>query len=460
MTLQQNNVMDIQQNIILSQKLNLYILILIFFFLDYTKIQNKMGNDFCQSSDLSTNTATKRKNKFTEILHKINNHFMNECKDQQFVQFHKDIIVTLIVNNRKCLCKSSLDLIYEQPINSQMENEIHKIIRGDLYKRNRNLFKGLLDAYGQFLQEHFELESYSPNKFDQRISIIASRFSESSPKNKRVVKWDNTRNTQSIDVEFMFQTNRNLANSTIRQLSCMIHMFKLIIKKLYGKQLNQIYGDSIDTQADKELMIGRIIQQELLTQKFPLACILPTALKFYYEKSLLRKHEKLQPTLTGSLIPPSQCQSLIEISPSLQDSTKQFDAIVEENQEATISSVPYHQTFPLLQRIFDTNKPWLKFKLIGKLDQMIVQIFMQKRSNSQYQQNFDIIQAEDSKSEILHFILHKFIQQYKTNLKETLLDLKWMRDSDQIISKDMKNLLCPYFMRFLIIFEMVYNNYE
>ena len=64
--------------------------------------------------------------------------------------------------------------------------------------------------------------------------------------------------------------------------------------------------------------------------------------------------------------------------------------------------------------------------------------------------------AADSKAEILFFILYKFSKTYPyINLEKKLyLPLRFMNDFDGILHSNVKNVFCPYFVRFFSMVEM------
>jgi hypothetical protein len=86
-----------------------------------------------------------------------------------------------------------------------------------------------------------------------------------------------------------------------------------------------------------------------------------------------------------------------------------------------------------------------------------VDLYLFQRPDEQLQQYMDVIQAEDSKLEILLFVLYKFEHtQQKYQLQRDLFNhVRFMIDFDEVLHHQIKFIHNQSYIRFYQILEMI-----
>ncbi|KAM3144057.1 hypothetical protein pb186bvf_003821 [Paramecium bursaria] len=406
-----------------------------------------MGNEMCSSQHHKNVLKTIKADK--SILLKINRQFIQEIGEnhKDFYRFHHEIIQELIMKEKFQYHEPQIWIKYPKDRDNDIEFQIFQQLSQSLQRKKRCLFNKIIESYRSFLVQIFEIDNNSQDCSEFRISMIAS----SKISNQSTSAHIDQRQTHH-KLKSMFQKDYSLSKLVVAQISCIHNILQQIIIMMFGSQIDYIFGVDIDEQFEKENMLARIVQQQILTKQFPLRNILKYALKYRFKKSLIKTSIQ-EPKLDAKLLPNSIGS---DIKPILNlerlESSKNLEY---RGLDHHLSKLPYHQAFRIVELILQTSKPWLKIKLISRLDQMIIDIFMNHKHENQFDENLENIVAEDSRSEVMFFLLHKFMEKNQQLIKQNLLEFNWMKEDDVIISKDQKYLLCPYFMRFAIILEMV-----
>ncbi|CAD8057196.1 unnamed protein product [Paramecium sonneborni] len=443
-----------------------------------------MGNQ-CASQEKQTSEAPIARASLSRLsvqekLIKDNNAFINSCTETYFIKFHKKIIENDIQELYKNMYPKKMFIKIKGKYPDDAEQQIiYKKISYDMQQKEKHLYNQLILHYSQFLNELFDLDEQPPlksitsyNYGDVKTSTQLVRnvcfkrsFSENfgvqqrSIPDKKITQL--SINNQNITRQFF--ENKQLAQLILEQLSCMFKLWSTIIEYTYGSFISSVFGNDIEAFTDRQLFICKIYQKDLFKSIPQISIILSNALPIVYNnKSALISNDCTSPSnLDSSLMPQMneniQSENFFDLLDSIEQKIEEQQKYYENNWNA----LPYSQTFGIIDGIINCKMPWMKFKLIGKLDQLIVEIFLSSRSNNQLSHFKNIIQPEDAKIEVLKYILQKYMcSSQNQNLLLCYYYLRWMQEYDSVIHQKLKTFTCPYFIRFLSLYEVAYNYYS
>ncbi|CAD8160681.1 unnamed protein product [Paramecium pentaurelia] len=380
-----------------------------------------MGNNNICCVDQNDEPIDKRKYQFQKKLHKLNNQLISQVQYQDIIIFHKNLVVQLINN---CNAPRYLSITEKDP-----ETKLEFYFRMKLeIELNQSSFFNLLIA-NYFL--HFN-EIYA----DEEVIDIIQQF------------------------------------DTISQI------LRIVILQGFQQDLKLYFGNDLDKLPEQELLVQRVLQHYLLGKASPIKNKFNQMLKLYYqqiqinelhqsnipEKGTVLEHndfeidQALLPIQGGEIVNISN-DSFLEssggsVKPIQHQAIIQIDNIIE-NAEKQFKHLPYATTFEILSQMIKTTKPWKKFLLIQKFDNLITKTLLTNRDQNQLQSIQDILFAEDSRSDIYLYIFHQYGQKFKVDFKEHLLNsLKLMWEFDGLLGSDIKYIYCPSFLRFTNVLEM------
>ncbi|CAK81983.1 unnamed protein product (macronuclear) [Paramecium tetraurelia] len=441
-----------------------------------------MGN-YCHSeetpkSEIPTpRTQSKGKLVFQNLI-LTNTQFLKQCKDSYFVQFHKNIVEKDIESLSKFMSQKMLDVSIKGPYPTEDEKLIiSKNISKDLGQREKHLYNQLVFHYIQFLNELFDLDqtfqintksNYIAGDVRVNAQLIRNTFVKRSLSDnlrfqEQIISDQSIPHNTQIDqnISKQFRESKQLANLVLEQLSCIFKLCYLIIEYVYSNYILSIFGTSIDSFTDRYLLISKIYQKNIIELNPEIQKLITSAIQAKYEnKSSLIKSEHMSPALLQPSLIPQTIDSII----SRESEIDLLDEINMKNQQSDQqmqNRFYYSQTFSTIDKIINCKLPWLKFSLIGKLDQQIVDIFLQYRSQSQIAHFIDVIKPEDSKIEVLLYILQRYMSSRRNlNLSLCYYELRWMQEDDNVLHHKVKTITCPYFSRFLSLYEISFKNYQ
>ncbi|CAD8140370.1 unnamed protein product [Paramecium pentaurelia] len=420
-----------------------------------------------QSLKQITRTSNSRISIRDKLL-KDNNAFMNSCTEAYFNKFHKKIVENDIKELCKNLNQKKLFINNNGKYPDDAEQQIiYKQISNDMQHKGKHLYNQLILHYSQFLNELFEFHEQLPIKsissynygdvktstqlvrnisfkrsFSEKIKVEQPSFSD-----KNHIK----QSIQNQNIVNQFLENKQLAFLFLEQLSCIFKLCQTIIEYTYGSCISSIFGDDIDTFTDRQLLITKIYQKDIFKFIPQLSILLSNALPIVYNNrsALITYDFKIEQ------------MNETNMSEDFQDSQEQTIDEQSTSYEIYQKTQPYLKTFNIIDNIINCKMPWLKFKLIGKLENMIVDMFLSSRSKNQVSNFKYIIQSEDSKIEVLRCILQKYMcSSENQNLLLCYQYLRWMQEYDSVIHQKLKTFTCPYFVRFLSLYEVAYNYYQ
>ncbi|CAD8058148.1 unnamed protein product [Paramecium sonneborni] len=448
-----------------------------------------MGN-YCHSeeSPRSEQQILRRSQKGKEVFQKListNRQFLSQCQDSFFKLFHEQIVEKDLQSLSKYINQKMLNFSIKGSYpNDEEKYIISKKISEDIGLKKKHLYNQLIFHYNQFLMELFELDQKQPitaistyNEGNFRVNTLLIRntflprsLSDNSRFQEVIVSNQNNSHNSTIEQQIFrqFQQNKQLANIFLDQLSCIFKLCYLILEYVYQQYIIQIFGNSIDSFTDRYSLISKIYQDNIIQVNPQIQQLITSALQIKYENksSLIQSENMSQAILQPQLIPKNTdfilndqyeigMISSIEKYLKCQHSEQKID-YSQENK-----NYYYSQTFQTIDKIVCCKMPWLKLKLIGKLDQQIEDIFLSTRSQSQITHFINIIKPEDSKVEVLLYILQKYMSARKNiNLSQCYYELRWMQEDDNVLHIKVKTIICPYFSRFLSLYEMAYKNYQ
>ncbi|CAK56492.1 unnamed protein product (macronuclear) [Paramecium tetraurelia] len=440
-----------------------------------------MGNQ-CSAKENSSSEAPISRTTLSRIsvqdkLLKDNNAFINSCTETYFKKFHKKIVENDIQELCKNMNQKKLFVKIKGKYPDDGEQQIvYKKISNDMQQKGKHLYNQLILHYSQFLNELFEFQEEFPlksmtsyNYGDVKTSTQLVRnvsFKRSQSENCRVQQPslpDQNVTQQSINnqnIARQFFENKQLAYLFLEQLSCIFKLCSTIIEYTYGSFISSVFGTDIDAFTDRQLFVNKIYQKDIFKSIPYMSLLLSNALPIvYHNRSALISNDCASPPILDQSLMPLVTENIqSEHFFDLLDSTEQNIGQQSIFNEQNWNTQPYSQTFALIHNIINCKMPWLKFKLIGKLDKLIVEIFLSSRSNNQISQFIDIIQPEDSKIEVLKYILQKYMSSSKSqNLLLCYYYLRWMQEYDSVIHQKLKTFTCPYFVRFISLYEVAYN---
>ncbi|CAK67273.1 unnamed protein product (macronuclear) [Paramecium tetraurelia] len=443
-----------------------------------------MGN-YCHKeetpqSDLPTlRKSIKGKNVF-QILIQTNTQFIEQCQDLYFKQFHKNIVEKDIQTFSKFMNQKMLDSSIKGKYPTEEEKQVisNKISR-DIAQKEKHIYNQLIFHYSQFLNELFEMGQNQQSKpisaykaGDIRINAqlnknisIKRTLSDNHRFQGKQLPDQNTSQSKNIDQNIIrqFQENKQLATTFLDQLSCFFKLLYLIIEYVYSNYIVSIFGSSIDSFTDRYILISKVYQKNIIKANPFIQKLITAAIQIKYEtQQSLIKSEHMSPAILQSKFIPENVDSILsggELDVELLDSIEQNLKYQQSDQKH--QNFHYYQTFSTIDRIVNCKMPWLKFILIGKLDLQIVEIFLQARSQSQIAHFVNLIKPEDSKVEVLLYILQRYMAATKNlNLSQCYYELRWMQEYDNVLHQKVKTITCPYFSRFLSLYEMALKNYQ
>ncbi|CAK77570.1 unnamed protein product (macronuclear) [Paramecium tetraurelia] len=363
----------------------------------------------------------KRKFLFHKKLNSLNNQLMTTIQYQDIIIFHKNVVAQLILN---CSAPRLVSITEKDP---ETKLEFYARIKQEIELNQSNFFNLLIANY--FL--HFN-EIYA----DEEVIDIIQQF------------------------------------DTISQ------MLRLVLLQGFQQDLKLYFGNDLDKLPEQELLVQRVLQHYLLGKTSPIKNKFNKMLNLYYQQiqydelnqscvpekgTVLEQNDfeidqALIPIQGGDIVNLSN-DSFLEssggsVKPTQQQTIIQIDNIIE-NAEKQFKHLPYATTFEILSQMIKTTKPWKKFLLIEKFDNLIIKTLLTNRDQSQLQSMQDILFAEDSRSDIYLYIFHSYGQQFKVDFKEHLLNsLKLMWEFDGLLGSDIKYIYCPCFLRFTNVLEM------
>ncbi|CAD8060083.1 unnamed protein product [Paramecium sonneborni] len=449
-----------------------------------------MGN-YCHSEESpnSEQQIIRKQQKGRQVyknLIQTNRQFLDQCKDLNFQQFHKNVVERDLHSLSKYMNQKMLDISIVGSYPTEEEKQIiSKNIIKDIGQKEKHLYNQLIFHYNQFLIELFELDSNQQlqtistyNVGDLRLNALLIRntilkrsLSDNHKFQEALVSNNNISNDSTIDSKIyrQFQENKSLASIFLDQLSCIFKLCYLILEYVYQNYIISIFGNQIDSFTDRYLLISKIYQKNIFKINPQIQQLITSALQIKYEnKSSLVKSEHMSPAILKSYLIPQNSDSVLSYESGTELLTTSIDKnfkhqLQEQNIENSqkIKNFYYYQTFSTIDKIISCKMPWLKFYLIGQLDQQIVDIFLSARSQSQIAHFIDVIKPEDSKVEVLLYILQKYMSAKKNNnLSLCYYELRWMQEDDNVLHLKVKTITCPYFSRFLSLYEIAYKNYQ
>ncbi|CAD8049267.1 unnamed protein product [Paramecium primaurelia] len=446
-----------------------------------------MGN-YCHSEETpkSEKPTLRDSNKGKLVFQNLiltNTQFIEQCKDSYFIQFHKNIVEKDIESLSKFMNQKMLDSFIKGSYPTEEEKQkISKNISKDIQQREKHLYNQIIFHYNQFLNELFELDqnlqlitksNYNAGDVRVNAQLIRNTFvkrslSDNHRFQEQLLLDENIPHNTYIDQNLsrQFRENKQLANLFLDQLSCIFKLCYLILEYVYSNYILSIFGTSIDTFTDRYLLISKIYQKNIIELNPDIQKLITAAIQAKYEKkSSLIKSEHMSPAILQPQLIPQTVDSIINHESEIQllDSIEKNLKYQQQDQQIqnTQQNFYYSQTFSTIDKIINCKMPWLKFKLIGKLDQQIVDIFLQYRSQSQIAHFIDVIKPEDSKVEVLLYILQRYMSSRKNlNLSLCYYELRWMQEDDNVLHKKVKTITSPYFSRFLSLYEISFKNYQ
>ncbi|CAD8152267.1 unnamed protein product [Paramecium pentaurelia] len=441
-----------------------------------------MGN-YChlEETPKSEKPTLKKSIKEKNVIQNLiltNTQFLEQCQDLYFKQFHKNIVEKDIRSLSKFMNQKMLDSSIKGLYPTEEEKQvISKNISKDIAKKEKHIYNQLIFHYSQFLNELFDLDQNLQQKpistyktgdirvnaqLNRNTQIRRSLSDNYKFQDKLLLQDQSISQSKNIDQNIIrqFQENKQLANIFLDQLSCFYKLCYLIIEYAYSNYIVSIFGTSIDSFTDRYLLISKIYQKNIIETNPLIQKLITTAIQIKYEnQQSLMKSEHMSPAILQSQLIPEYVDSIlsVEFEIELLDSIEQNQKYSDQKNQ----NFYYYQTFSTIDRIVNCKMPWLKFNLIGKLDLQIVDIFLQARSQSQIAHFINVIKPEDSKVEVLLYILQRYMAARKNlNLSQCYYELRWMQDDDNVLHKKVKTITCPYFSRFLSLYEIAFKNYH
>ncbi|CAD8073962.1 unnamed protein product [Paramecium sonneborni] len=385
-----------------------------------------MGNTNLCCVEQIDHPIDKRLFQFQKKLHKLNNQLISQVQYQHIIIFHKNIVAQLIAN---CNAPRLLSIVEKDP---ETKLEFYARIKQEIDLNESNFFNLLIANYFLHFNEIFAEE-------------------------------------EVIDI--------------IQQFDTITQILKIVILSGFQQDLKLYFGNDLDKLPEQELLVQRVLQHYLLGKTSPIKNKFNQMLNLYYqqiqynelnqsnvpekgtvlEQNDFEINQALLPVQGGDIINISN-DSFLESSGYSIKQQQQQQSIIQiynliENAEKQFKYLPYATTFDILSQMIKTTKPWKKFLLISKFDNLITKTLLTNRDQNQIKNMQDILFAEDSRSDIYLYIFHQYGQQFKVDFKEHLLNaLKLMWEFDGLLGSDIKYIYCPCFLRFTNVLEMYLKN--
>ncbi|CAD8078997.1 unnamed protein product [Paramecium sonneborni] len=380
-----------------------------------------MGNINICCPEQIDHTYDKRIFQFQKKLHKLNIQLISQVSYLEIIIFHKNVVGELIAN-----CNAPRLLTISEK-DQETKLEFYARIKQQIELNESNFFNLLISNYFQHFNEVFA---------DEEVIDIIQQF------------------------------------DTISQ------MLKIVIQSGFQQDLKLYFGNDLDKLPEQELLIQRVLQHYLLGKTSPIKNKFNQMLNLYFQQmqynelnqsnipekgTVLEQNDfeidqALLPIQGGEIVNISNDSFLESSGGSVKQQQQQIiieiDNIIE-NTEKQFKDLPYATTFDILNKMIKTTKPWKKFLLIEKFDNLITKTLLTNRDQNQIQNMQDILFAEDSRSDIYLYIFYQYGQKFKIDFKEHLLNaLKLMWEFDGLLGSDIKYIYCPFFLRFTNVLEM------
>ncbi|KAM3134952.1 hypothetical protein pb186bvf_012952 [Paramecium bursaria] len=390
-------------------------------------------------------------------------------QQQKFLDFQQKIHDDIILQTQD-------PEIYRLTINmNQFQHNNHKYefyqnIKQLISQKTGSKFQMLVQEYQKFLMQLLNLKITLPTN--------SKTTNTSLPQNQEFSYVSLSFNDKQEDIPLLRGSkSKNLTIALVQQMNSIFLMCRLIIIYAYLDRLNDYFGNNVDLFPDKEIFVQRLIQHFLLGKGTALKQIYIPLIEAYYQqndKSIMNMSivpgsgSMAKYDIQEKLLPPSS--QIVEITKDsflessvrifdtknedeMQKNKEQIQVILSKSQKNVIQKgIPYSQTFPIMNKLINCTKPWKKFLLIEKMEKLIQRIFLVNRS--QQHEFEDLLAAEDSKSEIFLFLIHKFGETAKIKYQQQFNQLRLMNDLDGILHQDVKFVFCPFFLRFLSLLEL------
>ncbi|CAD8063494.1 unnamed protein product [Paramecium sonneborni] len=261
-----------------------------------------------------------------------------------------------------------------------------------------------------------------------------------------------------------------------------ISLFKILKETilLTYQEILQEYISLNDFQKyiQNDLFFQKLIQHYIYDKEFCLGQLLEKIIPLKYSNEQIQyegqKMEREQ-TLDISLYPEPGHQTMIrefeedEFAHDFGQSRQEYyfrnssrmsiiemqNKIMNAIYQIEHQNLPYKELFIILKQMFEEVKPYRIFLLIQKLSDDIVDIYLQSRPQDQQNKYRELILAEDNKLSIILFLLHKFQEQIKCNLKRLFYKLRFMMDYNEVLDDRIKYEMDQSFVRFYACLEMI-----